>query len=78
MLKGDTMMEENNEKPKIRNYKCQTITRSGVRCGKFAEHQTKEGDFVCQACWWKYIRGNGQRIEVAANSGMNRIEAVRK
>ncbi len=43
----------------MRTYKCQTITKSGVRCGKYAGNEADDGRYLCNACYWKYIRAQG-------------------
>ena len=45
----------------LRNFKCPTITRTGVRCGKYAEFLTDDGTFLCQNCYWKYIRARSDK-----------------
>lgn len=62
----------------LRNFKCPTITRTGVRCGKYAEFLIDEGIFLCQNCYWKYIRARSDQIIKSDKVAFGEFEKIPK
>ena len=51
----------------IRNYKCMTLKRNGMRCGNYADHYMGEQmPYSCRSCFWKSQRASSKFITESA------------